>query len=220
MDPLKITINLSTPMVEPGDQFHLDALLGALRVKEAQAEFGDGINPRDHHYDLPLDRYHSPSGQWVFKASAFSLNRLAGSQNWMQSGRINTTEAARHRNEGLLRYRTAKPNPAGGPFKNTLYHYPLAWATLVAYCIGDKVRIADLLSQCRQVGGRRGVGSGRVSSFSVEAIPSSECKWAWRTMPEDTEEHLLVGEYALAMSSLRSPYWDRTLHQRVIIPTK
>ncbi|CRN66771.1 CRISPR type AFERR-associated protein Csf3 [Pseudomonas aeruginosa] len=220
MDFLKVTINLSTPMVEPGDLFHLDALLGALHVNEVRTELGDGINPRDHHYDLPLEQYRSRSGQWVFKASAFRINKLIASQNWMQTSRINTTEAARHRSEGLLLLRAAKPNPAGGPFKNSLYHLPLAWATLTAYCVGDQARIAKLLSQCRQVGGRRGVGCGRVAGFAVEIVPEEECAWAWRAMPEDSDEICLFGEYALAMSSLKSPYWDRTLHQPVLIPTK
>ena len=216
---LKVTINLSSPMVEPGDLFHLDALLGALRVNEARAELGDGINPRDHHYDLPLEQYHSRSGQWVFKASAFRMHKLAAAENWMQTSRINTAEAARHRSEGLLLLRAAKPNPAGGPFKNSLYHYPLSWVTLTAYCVGDQARIADLLSNCRQIGGRRGVGCGRVAGFSVEVVPETECSWALRSMPDDSDKNVLTGEYALAMSALRSPYWDRTLHRAALVPT-
>lgn len=219
MDFLKVTINLRTPMVEPGDLFHLDALLGALRVSEVRAELGDGINPRDHHYDLPLEKYHSGSGQWVFKASAFRIEKLAESENWMQTSRINTAEAARHRSEGFLQLRAAKPNPAGGPFKNSLYHFPLLWATLTAFCVGDRFRVAELLSQCRQVGGRRGVGSGLVSSILVEVVPEAECNWAQRAMPDDCDESALVGEYVLSMSALRSPYWDRGLHQPALVPT-
>lgn len=218
MEFLKVTISLSTPMVEPGDLFHLDALLGAMRVNEVRGELGDGINPRDHHYDLPLEQYHSQSGQWVFKASAFRLHKLIDSQNWMQTGRISTTEAARHRAEGLLLLRAAKPNPAGGPFKTSLFHFPLATADLTAYCVGDKARIAEMLSECRMIGGRRGVGCGRVSGFAVEVVPETECNWAWRSMPDDCDGTLLTGEYALAMSSLRSPYWDRKLHQPVLVP--
>lgn len=218
MDFLKVTISLSTPMVEPGDLFHLDALLGALRVNRARAELGDGIDPRAHHHDLPLERYHSPSGQWVFKASAFRLEKLLESQTWMQTSRINIAEAARHREEGFLLLRAAKPNPAGGPFKNSLYHYPVVLANLTAFCVGDKAVIEDLLSECRLVGGRRGVGCGRVAGFSVEVVPESECNWACRSMPDDSDESLTNG-HALAMSSLRSPYWDRAQHQPVLTPT-
>lgn len=219
MDFLKVTISLSTPMVEPGDLFHLDALLGALRVNRARAELGDGIDPRAHHHDLPLERYHSPSGQWVFKASAFRLEKLLESQTWMQTSRINIAEAARHREEGFLLLRAAKPNPAGGPFKNSLYHYPVVLANLTAFCVGDKRLIEDLLAECRLVGGRRGVGCGRVSAITVDIVPETECNWIWRAMPDDSEESIISGGHALAMSALRSPYWDRVQHRPVLTPT-
>lgn len=219
MDFLKVTISLRTPMLEPGDLFHLDALLGALRVNEVRHELGEGIDPRDHHYDLPLAKYHTPSGQWVFKASAFRLQKHIAAQNWMQTSRINIPEAARHRSEGLLLLKAAKPNPAGGPFKNSLFHFQLAWGTLTAYCIGDLTRVAELLSQCRQIGGRRGVGCGQVANVEVEVVAESECAWAWRAMPEDSEEKYLEGEYALAMAAVRGPYWDRTTHRPALIPT-
>lgn len=218
MDFLKVTISLSTPMVEPGDLFHFDALLGALRVNKARAELGDAIDPREYHYDLPLERYYSRSGQWVFKASAFRLEKLLESQTWMQTSRINIAEAARHREEGFLLLRAAKPNPAGGPFKNSLYRYPVALANLTAFCVGDKAFIEDLLSECRLVGGRRGVGCGRVAGFSVAVVPEVECNWIWRSMPHDSDESLTCG-HALAMSSLRSPYWDRAQHHPVLTPT-
>jgi CRISPR type IV-associated protein Csf3 len=53
MQPLKVTIKLSTPMVEPDSLLHLDGLLGALKVKQVKADHGEGIDPRQHHYDLP-----------------------------------------------------------------------------------------------------------------------------------------------------------------------
>lgn len=220
MDFIKVSISLRTPMAEPSELFHLDALLGALRVAEVRSEQGDGINPRDHHYDLPLERYTSQSGDWVFKASAFRVEKVESSQNWMQTSRINTAEAARHRHEGLLLHRPSKPNPAGGPFKNSLFHFPVAWAELTAYCVGDKGLISELLSGCRQIGGRRGVGSGQVASITVEVVAEQDCPWACRAMPEDSDKAVLQGEYALAMSSLRSPYWDRALHQPALIPTR
>lgn len=220
MDFLKVTIRLSTPMVEPGDLFHLDALLGALRVDQARAEFGEGINPRDYHHDLPLDKYSAGEGDWVFKASAFTYARELESQNSMQTGRLNITTAAKHRDEGFLLLRAAKPNIAGGPFKTSIYQYPVIWATLTAYCVGEQAGIAELLSHCRQVGGRRGVGSGQVAGVSVEVIDENECVWSQRAMPENSDPQLLAGDYAKVMASLRGPYWDRTLHQPVLAPTE
>lgn len=218
MATLKVTIRLSTPMAEPGELFHLDALLGALRVVQERQRQGDGINPRDYHHDLPLERYESASGQWVFKASAFRLQRLCESSNWMQTGRLNIAEAARHRAEGFLRLRAAKPNPAGGPFKTSLYHFPLAWADLTAYCVGDADAISALLADCKQVGGRRGVGFGQVSEISVEAVPEAECRWFIRALPEDAD-CVDLSQYAMAVSCLAAPYWDRGRQQVAWVPT-
>src|SRR5690554_3804446 len=135
MQPLKITVTLRTGMVVPEQHLHLDALLGSLRVRQAMRKHGEGINPRDYHYDIPLDRYESPSGEWVFKASAFKLVDHEHRAVWMQTGRINLEEAARHRSEGLLKLRANKPITAGGPFKTSLYHMPLVWCSLEAYCV-------------------------------------------------------------------------------------
>lgn len=218
MDALKVTISLSTPMAEPGDLFHLDALMGALRVAQERAIQGDGIDPRAYHHDLPLERYQTRSGQWVFKASAFRLERLSETTNWMQTGRLNVAEAARHRAEGFLRLRAAKPNLAGGPFKTSLYHIPIVWANLTAFCVGDADAVRALLANCAQVGGRRGVGFGQVSSITVEVVAQEHCPWFWRAMPDDAEG-VDLDQYALAMSCLAAPYWDRALQRPVLVPT-
>lgn len=218
MATLKVTISLVTPMAEPGELFHLDALLGALRVAQERRRQGDGIDPRRYHHDLPLERYESASGQWVFKASAFRLKRLSESINWMQTGRLNITEAARNRASGFLRLRSAKPNVAGGPFKTSLYHFPLTWADLTAYCVGDVDAIRALLADCSQVGGRRGVGFGQVCGVVVEEIPEEQCSWFWRAMPEDAEG-LDLSQYARAVSCLAAPYWDRAQQTLAWVPT-
>lgn len=219
MAHLRISIDISTPMVEPGDLFHLDALLGALRVQKAYAEFGDAINPRDYHYDLPLERYQAPGGDWVFKASAFKLDHQLPLQNWMQTSRINLAEAARHRSEGYLLLRSAKPNPAGGPFKTSIYYKALAWSKLTAYCIGEQSQIETLLRTCKQIGGRRGVGFGLVHNISIEEVSATECLWNWRALPADTDQNLVTSDHALCIAGLRGPYWDRALHVEALSPT-
>lgn len=216
MQPLKVTIKLSTPMVEPDSLLHLDGLLGALKVKQVMAELGEGIDPRQHHYDLPLERYTSPSGEWVFKASAFRLAAEAPAQVWMQTGRINLAEVARHRAEGWLAVRSAKPIIAGGPLKTSLYHEGLLWAELTAYCVGDLEGVQALLKGCKQIGGRRGVGFGRVAEITVAPVADSECDWQYRIMPVDSG--VSDDRYALAIAGLRAPYWDRTMHATVRIP--
>jgi CRISPR type IV-associated protein Csf3 len=216
---LKVTIDLSNPMMEPGDLLHLDALLGALRVSRARAEHGDAINPRDYHYDLPLERYQAPSGDWVFKASAFKLKRQLPNQMWMQTGRLSIVEAARHRQSGFLQLRAGKPNPAGGPFKTSIYHRPIVQAELTAFCVGDQQGIEALLSECRQIGGKRGVGFGQVAGFKVEPVAETDCPWSWRALPADADPRLVTSEHARCIAAIRGPYWDRTLHVEALAPT-
>jgi CRISPR type IV-associated protein Csf3 len=216
MQPLKITVTLRTGMVLPEQHLHLDALLGSLRVRYAKKEHGEGINPRDYHYDIPVDRFIASSGEWVFKASAFKLVDRHHKAVWMQTGRVNLEEAARHRSEGWLNLRANKPITAGGPFKTSLYHLPLVWGSLEAYCVGDATGVQNLLSECHQIGGRRGVGMGQVQSITVEPISADDCDWQYRAMPADTPN--LGKTHALAVAGIRAPYWDRRSHLSALVP--
>lgn len=217
MQPLKVTIELKTGMLAPEQPLHLDALLGALRVNRAYAELGEGINPRDYHYDLPLERYTpGEPDDWVFKASAFRLVNRLHQQVWMQTGRVNLEEVARHREEGWLKLRASKPVTAGGPLKTSLYHATQVWCDLVAYCVGDRQAVEGLLAECTQVGGRRGVGMGQVAKITVEPVPADECDWQHRAMPVGTPS--LGATHARAISAIRAPYWDRRQHRPALLP--
>ncbi|MFK4136682.1 hypothetical protein ACI2KR_31090 [Pseudomonas luteola] len=218
MEPLRITILLNSPIVEPSQPFHFDALLGALKVRQAEAEHG-AIDPRSVHHDIPLDRHVTPSGKWVFKASAFKLNKMEEAFNWMMSGRSDLKQAAEDRASGFLKYRTAKPNTAGGPFKASVFHLDLVWGDLVAYAVGDKQAIEQMLAGCSQVGGRRGTGFGNVQSISVESVSIEECHWDWRNLPSDYDIPLTHTESLVqSAGSLHAPYWDRQLHEVVLMP--
>ncbi|MPQ69349.1 hypothetical protein [Pseudomonas sp. MWU12-2323] len=214
---LRITVTLSTPMVEPNNLLHLDGLLAALRVRQAEAATDEPVDPLEVQHDIPLERYTSPSMEWVFKASAFRLHRETETRMWMQSGRMDLVRVAEDRQSGLLKLRAAKPNLAGGYFKSSAYHNPILWAGLEAYCVGDKQAIESLLKDCDQVGGRRGVGSGKVQSIEVCTISEEECNWMYRALPVDTDL-AVQGEYATSMKGLRPPYWDRTQHLPVLTP--
>lgn len=216
MEPLRIDITLKTAMVMIDRLIHLDALLGALRVNRAYQEHGEGINPRDYHYDIPVERYTTDSGQWVFKASALLASNKQHRESWMQTSRIDLEEAARHRAEGWLKHRASKANTAGGPFKSSLYHLTLGWCDLTAFCVGNKDEIAGLLAECKQIGGRRGVGFGQVDAITVISVPMEQCEWMTRAMPLDTPD--LASSHASAISALNAPYWDRRLQVPALLP--
>lgn len=216
MRPLKITISLSTPMVEPEHRFHLDGLLGSLRVAR-EFKVRDSFDPREVHHDLPLETYRSPSGEWVFKASAFKLHRQGAHQQWMMSIRLNTTVAAEHRAEGFLNLRGAKPNKAGGPFKGSTFNATLVWGELEAVCVGEKSLIEELLAECTHVGSRRSTGFGRVAGIKVAEISEDECRWYDRALPADYDGPG-KDELVPAIEPVRAPYWDRTLFGPALVP--
>lgn len=220
MDFFKVTIELKTPMITRDTTVYLDALLGALHVKNVQSEQGEQINPREYHYDLPLERYTSPSGEWVFKASALQWEQKDARQHWMLTSRINLEDAAEHRAKGYLAYRANKPNPAGGPFKTSIINEFAQDGVLVAFAVGDKEATEALLKSCTQIGARRGIGMGKVASIKVEAVEPSACQWQRRPMPLDSDKSVLSGDYAKGIGGLRAPYWDRQLEQAVLLPLR
>lgn len=205
-------------MKEPENLFHLDALLAAMRVQEAEALCGRTVDPSEVQHDLPLERYVAPSGEWVFKASAFRLQRESEVQMWMQTGRTDLTRFAVDRAAGFVKMRASKPNLAGGFFKSSAFHYPLVWAELTAYCVGDKARVESLLARCEQIGGRRGVGSGVVESIEIQVVDQDDCVWAYRTMPTGAEREMQGIQFAQAVRALRPPYWDRASHVAALQP--
>ena len=216
MKPLRVTITLASPMMEPGHAFHLDALLAALKVKQ-EGCLDTGADPRACHHDLPLERYQSPSGEWVFKASAFTFQKEIAPRTWLMSGGLNATLAAEHRNSGVLKLGSNKPNPAGGHFKGSVFYKSLLWTELVADCVGDAAGLQELLDLCDQVGAKRGTGFGRVKTITVDPVSLEECQWARRVMPADFDGPDVRG-YARVMSALQPPYWDRSLHQPALMP--
>lgn len=216
MTPLKITITLQSALAEPEQAFHLDALLSALRVKREEA-LGIAENPLVFQHDIPVEKHICPSGDWVFKASTFKILREAPHFVEMRTSRIDFTRAAELRDEGFLRLRSSKPNPAGGAFKRTISSHTAVWASLEAFCIGDKILISDMLADCTHVGGKRSLGYGRVKSITVEEIPEDQCHWQLRNLPVDFDGQIKT-QMARGYSALRSPYWLRTNHQEVQIP--
>ena len=220
MDYLKITITLEHGMAEPKTLFHLDALLGALKVQQARSVYGEQINPRDFHYDIPVERYTTSSGDWVFKASAFKIELSHPKEYWFQTKRMNITQIANHRANGFLTVRASKPRIDTQPLKPNFNHSSVVIGSLVAYCVGNKQGIKTLLNSCKKIGGLRGVGFGNVAGIDVSEIDKKDCDWYWRAMPLDSDTSLLLDEHIKCVTGMRAPYWDRTLHALGYLPTQ
>lgn len=221
MEPIKITIQLRRPMVAPNHLFHADALLAGLKVEQAEQEAGCAVNPEDHQHDLPIERYHSPSGEWCFKASAFNLVMEEGSilQNRFATRRISEPDAADLIQEGLVQTRQSKPNRAGGNFKMGLSSYLCGWYKATAYLVADKQKIEQLLSGLTNIGARRGINSGEVESVKVESVPEKECLWQRRALPFDFDQEVDESiALCKAVACIRPPYWNKGAYRMVLEP--
>lgn len=80
--PLRITINLATPIVESDQPRHLDGLVAWAMFQEAQAD-GSFTGYDELHDSLPFEREERPEG-WVYKASFLAeMGRSGLSQRWL-----------------------------------------------------------------------------------------------------------------------------------------
>lgn len=215
MTPLRVTIRLGSPWVVPRHPLHLDAVLAALRVQEAE-DAGDP-NPYEVQHDLPLERYTAPSGEWVFRAGILRpLSHQGGTFLVTMTGRANLIAIAEDVSDGLVKLRSGSINPAGGPFRSSIFNLHAQWVdTLFAEAVGDPDRIGELLQRLEFLGARRSSAMGRVLSVSVD--PINEARWHDRVLPEDADLEL-SRPMALAMGNLRVPYWRRTTVQPVLSP--
>lgn len=217
MKPLRVSITLKSPMSVSSHALTLDGLLSGLVVR--RAEDGGHADPYSVQHDLPLDRYESPSGDWVFKAS-----RILGEQQGevftsMLTSRFNAMTVLRDMDDGLVQSKRAYMQTDGGYFKSTLERMHLRWmSTLSAYAVGDEDAVRDILSDLRYLGGRRALASGTVRSVSVEVVPDDECVWWNRPMPVDTDIALDRVTFAPDWGTLHAPYWKRSQQTEIITP--
>lgn len=215
--PMEVHIALDSPIVIGEHPMHLDALLAGILVRAAEDRGEKDAWLAGER--LPLDRYVSPGGDWVWKASLLTpATRLSESFPVTMTGRINVQRAAEDRESGLLKLRMAKPNTAGGPFKGSIFSVTAQWVdSLVAYAIGDIEEVQTILRALEFVGPRRSQCFGRVRAVQVRASPDMNLAWVHRALPIDSDIPL-PGNRSCAIGNLRAPYWYRPTQQPVLMP--
>ncbi|AXZ89115.1 MULTISPECIES: hypothetical protein [Pseudomonas aeruginosa group] len=209
-----MTIQLAGPMIIPKHPIHLDGLLAALHV-QALEEAGHP-SPWDEQHNLPLERYVTQSGEWVFKASMLRGSPLIEPHLYMITSRTDTARVADDIEAGLLKCRQARLNTSTGPFKSGLQNLHTVWVKeLHADAIGDIPAIEKLLQRLEFVGPRRGLGMGRVASVALEE--TSGAQWTNRHLPLDADVDAstsLIPQFG----ALRPPYWDKTAMTTIVSP--
>ncbi|EMO4361379.1 TPA: hypothetical protein ACRMYO_006182 [Pseudomonas aeruginosa] len=206
MKPFRVTIQLAGPMIVPKHPIHLDGLLAALHV-QALEEAGHP-SPWDEQHNLPLERYVTQSGEWVFKASMLLGVPIVEPHLYMITSRTDATRVAEDIEAGLLKCRQARLNSSTGPFKSGIQNLNTTWVKeLCADGIGNLPAIDKLLQNLEFVGPRRGLGMGRVAAVSIEE--TAEARWMNRHLPLDADidnSTSLIPQFG----ALRPPYWEKT----------
>lgn len=216
--PMKVTIKLQAPIIVGEFPQHLDGVLAGILVRQAE-DRGDE-NPWAAGDSLPLEKYVSPDGEWVWKASMLRpSNRLTEGFPITMTSRINLQRAAEDRDSGLLLLRSSKPNTAGGPFKGSIFAETAQWIDeLVAFAVGDIDAVQEILANLEFIGSRRAQCFGRVASFKIEPEDGAgPLAWAHRTMPIGSDL-AFPQSMQLAVGNTRAPYWLGTTKKSVLTP--
>ncbi len=226
MEALKVTFRVMGGVVSPPMPIHLDALL-AYAETQARLDPDDPYAPKDVQAmraiadDLPLERFER-DGEWVWKASALVPVGVSSGGSRFFTQRMNKKDFAIRVGEGdvqLGRYQHDKSLPAGanmtpyqnkidtlrGPFRNLLGFYPVFDPNaLVAWCIGDRERIKDILrnGHITHIGARRRSGHGEIKDILIEPDSQADELWMRRVRPWP-----LLDEDVAIQAAWQAPYW-------------
>lgn len=226
--PLRIEFKMAGPIQMDYLPIHLDGLLAWAYLQEQQYLFTKGErdlppcpqDPDDPMYsDLPIK---SEGG--VYCASVLLAPSTQGVSTRFFTRKSDTTLLADLGLEELNTGRGVIPNQSNSMVMDTtrgelkahfgreqLRHVQ----SLVAYAIGDKAAIEQLLSDhVHSLGKNRAKGFGRVASINVEIDPSAEENWRVRAMPEKRPGYIPIP------APIRPPYWNKSLVQIAYFPSE
>lgn len=211
MSPLRIEISLAGPIARPVRPIHLDSLIAHQLVQRDLPPDVDIPTIREKIASLPLGRAEI-GGDWVWMASSVAFEWLTPPAQHFAVRAVRAPAIAEWQLKGIFtnRKEDSAIDTARGTFKASTYAHEVQWARrAVAYCVGDKDKIVDLLSRIENIGTRRRLGSGQVTSIEVIDDPQAEKLWQRRYLPAGAADGRLVeGAYRL-------PLFDRT-HQTIV----
>lgn len=220
MQPLKIVWELASPVAARTYPLHLDSLLAKVKVVRAEM-MGGYDNPYSEQDNLPLERVGE-----VWKASQLVFTPLSEPFLLPFIRKASTVEFAA---DSGTRYEAGNKNKftiGTGKYKAfdlRLQVQPMKQA--VAWCIGDREQIEDLLQDITSLGKWHGKGQGKVKrnehdlKVSVQDCPVDEVEnWRLRALPQGCGLHLSGAEYVPVMAVCSPPYFDKSRQQVAVIP--
>lgn len=209
MEPLRIEWTLARPLRVPEMPIHADALLAWAAVREAEeAGHPEPLSAQD---DLPLASEDGDGGA-VWCASQLLWANLAPPQQMLTTKRFEADELATRRGKVYVGGPVALPQGTG-PYKGFVITTPTVWTSrVVAYVVGERGRVTELLARVTHIGKQRRIGLGLISSASVVDDPTASERWRFRVMPRPQPG------YEPIVAVTRPPYWAQERRQAAWMP--
>jgi CRISPR type IV-associated protein Csf3 len=213
LKPLKLTWTLATPIVVSAYPLHLDALIGfALAAEGQQRDLASwDMNAK---LNLPLERAQKGELQ-CWKASALLPTEPGEHSMRFWTCKSDPYDYAKRLEAGQLDVTTKFPlKPYGivfdqqrGTFKQMFKWTPVrSVKQVLAWCIGDLDRIAELLAPesgfISYLGARTRMGYGRITDFNIEIDESANDSWKSRVLPWEEAGCIEVE------AATEPPYWE------------
>lgn len=209
MENLKITINLSSPILI--DRFStIDAILLNLYIKR---NFKTTKYPRDKMDSFNfIDKYKDGycGSIWFVEKDELVL---------LENKSITKKPEYNYLNEN--RSRPKKYTVGSGEFKSySLFYEVQRIGSLYFYVRGDKSVIEDLLKDLSYLGKKASIGLGKVSSFKVEIVDEDKSVFLSKNNPS---RPVSVKNYTLDNNRIgffcsKAPYWDKTMFEACYMP--
>lgn len=235
MEPLKITFRVSGGLVPPAFPMHLDAILAFAETRDSLHYLEEGevsvVALRELAATLPLARYEQ-DGEWVWKASAIfpESGRLATTGRIFTQRRDKADYCLRVGAGDVQHGRHAPGVPLSpyqyqidtlrGVHRNLLGFYSVQGGLdgqllLVAYCIGNRTAIEEILTSGRitHLGARRRAGHGCIESVQVDVDEAAHEKWKLRVRPWQ-----MLEDDATMQAAWRAPYWAKENQGQAFCP--
>lgn len=215
MQPLKITWRFSSPVVAGDFPIHLDALLAFVQVDRALQDGAEQQEAYARQDELPLAQQ---GGVW--KASQVVFKPITAPMTFPMIRRLDLNGIALDHQAGFWAGGKNKFSMGTGKYKAFDFRAQCQWMDrAVAWCVGDKELIENLLGELTHLGKLVRNGFGKILEMTIEEAPQDEANfWKLRVLPEKSGFELPGFLYAPSFQNIRPPYWSKLTKQTAMVP--
>jgi len=214
LQPLRITAHFMTsPICDPWLPLDGILLFQVMRQEFGAQEYavpGATVAQAEPAPVVPLKIIHPGQDNWYYACSWAQPQPW-----WIEEDLGHWHKRFRTEYVGLIEFGKRRGKVDIGRGKYRPYRMPTFRRVALScewYCVGDRERIAELLSTCTGVGKKRAYGEGAIRKWEVEPWPEDWSVWRGdrltRGIPIDDWQAVRGDDYFIPMRyGIRPPYW-------------